>query len=65
MMRAVPGISDFEPPLAADADCEVMERESVWGLLVVVAVVVVGRVDEGSSVPPARALSLDVRPRRV
>lgn len=60
MMRAVLGISDFEPPRVADADCGVMERESV------VVVAAAGREeDEGSSVPPARAFSLDVRPRRV
>lgn len=61
-MRAVPGISALEPPLAADADCDFMKRESVWGVFVTL---VVGREDGGSSVPPARALSLDVRPRRV
>lgn len=62
MMRAVLGIRALDPPLVADADCEVMERESVWGFL---AVISVGREDGRSSVPPARALSLDVRPRRV
>lgn len=63
MMRAVPGISAFEPPLLADADCEDMNRGSVEG--VSLAVEVVTRENGGSSVPPARALSLDVRPRRV
>lgn len=57
MMRAVPGISVLEPPRAG---CGVMDRESVRG---VVLGTVEWREDEGS-VPPARALSLEVRPRR-
>lgn len=50
------------------AACEGMEREScIFGGpdKTEVPSAAAGRVDERGSIPPARALSLEVRPRRV
>lgn len=63
------GIRDF------GAACEGMARESRFfcakedeegaAAVAAAAAAVLGRVDESGSTPPARALSLEVRPKRM